>query len=239
MDTHRAKRVVVITGADGGIGRSIVRNLLEHDYAVSLGAPKREILTEVFGPETENVYFAQFDAFDPTSSQKWVASTLKRFGRIDALVNAAGLAERVTLYDDNDDALDRLWQVNAKAPLRMIRLCLPHLEATGEGRIVNLVSLAGKRVKNAAVGYAMTKYALMAVTQSTRTLTWDKGIRCTAICPGWVRTPMSANAANPSVPPEDMTSPDTIAHLVRTAIELPNSAAVADISVNCEFEDLF
>ena len=239
MSKIKKDRVVMIAGADGGIGRHVVHELMEHGYAVSLGALSVANLTDLFGAESDLLRFARFDAFDPQSAKDWVSATADRFGRIDVLVNATGLAERVTLYDDNEDALDRLWQVNAKAPLRMTRLCLPYLEASGEGRIVNLVSLAGKRVRNAAVGYAMTKYALMAVTQSTRTLTWDKGIRCTAICPGWVRTPMSAQAKNPSVPPEEMTSPQTIAHLVRTAIELPNTAAVGDISVNCEFEDVF
>lgn len=233
------KKVVMITGADGGIGQCIAREMAASGYFVSLGALDRSALQSLFGPETQDSLYATFDAFDPQSACDWVDATAQKFGRIDALVNAAGLAERVTLLDENDDALDRLWQVNAKAPLRMTRLCLPHLEAVGEGRIVNLVSLAGKRVKNAAVGYAMTKYALMAVTQSTRTLCWDKGIRCTAICPGWVRTPMSEQAKDPSVSPDDMTKPETIAELVRTAIELPNEAAIADISVNCEFEDVF
>ncbi len=215
---HQQKgAVVMITGAAGGIGQAVARDLLEHGYCVSLGARSVNSLERVFGRETPERKHACFDA----------------------LVNCAGLAERVTLWDDNDEALDRLWAVNAKSPLRMTRLCIPHLEKTGRGRIVNLASLSGKRVRNSAVGYAMTKYALMAVTHSTRTLTWDKGIRCTAICPGWVRTPMSDNAKNPSVSPEDMITPDSIAHLVRTAIELPNSAAVAELSVNCEFEDLF
>lgn len=237
---HQQKgAVVMITGAAGGIGQAVARDLLEHGYCVSLGARSVNSLERVFGRETPERKHACFDALDPRTASDWVDGTVKQFGRIDALVNCAGLAERVTLWDDNDEALDRLWAVNAKSPLRMTRLCIPHLEKTGRGRIVNLASLSGKRVRNSAVGYAMTKYALMAVTHSTRTLTWDKGIRCTAICPGWVRTPMSDNAKNPSVSPEDMITPDSIAHLVRTAIELPNSAAVAELSVNCEFEDLF
>lgn len=232
-------KVVVITGADGGIGQAVTKEFAAHGYRLSLGALDPSVLQEQIGSETAETIHARFDAFDPSTASAWIDQTVDKFGRIDALINLAGSGERVTLFDDDEEALDRLWQINAKAPLRMTRLCIPHLEKTGEGRIVNLVSLAAKRVKNAAVGYAMTKYAMMAVSQSTRTHTWDKGIRCTALCPGWVRTPMSAAAKNPSVPPEDMTSPETVAHLIRTVIELPNSAAIADLNLNCEFEDLF
>lgn len=238
-DWVKDRPVVVISGSDGGIGAAISKELIAHDYRVSLGVLDPSKLVSLYGETTDDRHYARFDAFDPKSATNWVNDTAKKFGRIDGLINCAGLADRVSLYDDNDAALDRLWEVNAKAPLRLTRLCLPHLEDTGRGRITNLVSLAGKRVRNAMVGYAMTKYALMAVTHSTRTLTWDKGVRATAVCPGWVSTEMSVNAKTHKIEPEDMITPETLAHLVRVNMELPNSAAIAELLVNCEFEDVF
>ena len=231
--------VVLLSGADGGIGTVVAKDLMSHGYRVSMGAMDIQTLVKIHGPEKVEAIYAEFNAFKYESAQNWVSKTIDRYGRIDALVNCVGWAERVTLYDENEEGLDRLWEVNAKAPLRLTRLCLPYLEKTGAGRVVNLASLAGKRVRNAAVGYAMSKYALMAVTHATRTLTWDKGIRATAICPGWVRTEMSKNVKNKSIEPGEMITPETIALLVRTAIELPNSAAIAEFLVNCEFEDMF
>lgn len=232
-------RVALISGADGGIGRMIAKNLIDNGYRVSLGALDPSALSELFGSEAESQLYSKFDALDHGSAQDWVDRTVDHFGQIDVLINCAGHAEKVTLYDDNDDALDRLFAINAKAPLRLTRLCLPELEKTGHGRVVNLVSLAAKRVRNSAVGYAMSKYALLGVTHATRTLTWDKGVRATAICPGWVRTEMAMNGVGRQIEAEDMTSPETLAHLVRTTIELPNSAAIAELIVNCEFEDLY
>ncbi len=228
-------RVALVSGANRGIGFAVARELLDNGYLVSLGARRPESLARAHGPESESLHFAEFDAFRPETANEWVEQAAARFGAIDALVNNAGLAEQFTLLDENEDVLDRLWEVNVKAPMRLTRLCLPHLEKSGSGRIVNLASLSGKRVRNAFVGYNMTKFAMMGLTHTTRHVSWHKGVRATAICPGFVRTDMSAYTDK--IRPEDMIQPETIAHLVRTAIELPNNAAVAEMLVNCRLED--
>jgi len=230
------RRVVLVSGGNRGIGLAIAQELSRGGYRLSLGVREPTALAAVLGPESDDLHFAHFDAFDKATAENWVAAAVARFGRIDALVNNAGSGERVALMDDNEEALDRLWTVNAKAPLRMTRLCLPHLEATGRGRIVNVVSLSGKRVRNAFVGYNMTKYALMGLTHTTRHVAWEKGVRATAVCPSFVRTAMSGYTSK--VAPEDMIQPETMAELVRTLIELPNNAAIAELLVNCRLEDM-
>ena len=226
----------MVSGANRGIGAAVASELLANGYRVSMGARRPGSLVDAHGPEARDRHYAEFDAFRADTSVRWVSETLDRFGRIDALVNNAGSAERVSLLDDNEDALDRLWTVNAKAPLRLTRLCLPHLEKSGRGRIINVASMSGKRVRNAFVGYNMTKFAMMGLTHTTRHVAWDKGVRATVICPSFVRTEMSAYSHK--VDPADMIQPETIAQMVRTAIELPNNAAVAEMLVNCRLEDM-
>lgn len=235
MTTENSGRVALVTGASRGIGFAIAKELAAHGYRLSLGARDTTALEAAFGPENEQFHYARFDAYEPASAEAWVTGAVTRFGRIDALVNNAGLGERVSLMDDNDEALDRLFAVNVKAPLRMTRLCMPHLEKTGAGRIVNIVSMSGKRVRNAFVGYNMTKFAVMGLTHTTRHVAWEKGVRATAICPSFVRTEMSAYTNK--VTPDEMIQPETLASLVRTAIELPNTAAMAEMLVNCRLED--
>ena len=235
MTPEHHSRVALISGASRGIGLAIARELVEHGYRLSLGARDVKALEAQLGPENDRLHYAHFDAYDPVTSEQWVAAAAAKFQRIDALVNNAGLGERVSLMDDNDEALDRLWAVNVKAPLRLTRLCMPHLEATGAGRIINVASLSGKRVRNAFVGYNMTKFAVMGLTHTTRHVAWEKGVRATAICPSFVRTEMSSYTNK--VKPEDMIQPETLASLVRTAIELPNNAAMAEMLVNCRLED--
>lgn len=228
--------VVLVSGANKGIGRAIAARLRSDGFRVSLGARNVKALEEAHGPENDAVLFSHFDAFEPDSAAQWVDATIAKFGQIDALVNNAGLGEQVTIMDDNDAALDRLWQVNVKAPLRLTRLCLPYLEACGHGRIVNIASLSGKRVRNAFVGYNMTKFALMGLTHTTRHVAWEKGVRATAVCPSFVRTEMSAYTGK--VAPDDMIQPETLAELVSTLIQLPNTAAMAEMLLNCRLEDM-
>lgn len=237
---ERGKPVILISGSDGGIGLAIAADLLEHGYCLSLGAMEPNALVTKLGPETADKIYQPFNAFERGSAEAWVGRTAEAFGRIDGLVNAIGIGTpRVELMEDDDEGLDKLWAVNVKAPLRLTRLCMPYLEACGKGRVVNLVSLGGKRIRNVSVGYGTTKFAAMGLTHATRTYGWDKGIRATAICPGWVATERVLKSPTRKLQPDEMIQPSTIAHLVRTAIELPNSAAMAEMVVNCEFEDLF
>jgi NAD(P)-dependent dehydrogenase (short-subunit alcohol dehydrogenase family) len=228
--------VILISGGDGGIGSAIVEELRSHGYRLSLGALDVGHLVEKFGPETVDTLYQSFDAFDAESAGNWVDRTINKFGQIDGIVNAIGIRERVAIMDDNDAGLDRLW---IKTPLRLIRLCMPYLENCGRGRVVNIVSLGGKRIRNVTVGYGVSKFAQMGLTHAVRTYGWDKGIRATAICPGWVRTSMGMTSPTLKIPHEQMTAPETVAQMVRTAIELPNNAAMAEMVINCEFEDLF
>jgi NAD(P)-dependent dehydrogenase (short-subunit alcohol dehydrogenase family) len=110
------------------------------------------------------------------------------------------------------------------------------VDATVE-RFGQIASLSGKRVKNLNAGYQMSKHAVIALNHAVRRAGWDDGIRATAICPGFVNTDMAASLAD--LPPEAMTQPEDIALLVANTIEMPNSASVAEILVNCRHEDLF
>ena len=141
--------------------------------------------------------------------------------------------ESVSVNDveDNEEALDRMWTVNVKAPLSLTRLTLPHLRKSGSGRVINVASLAGKAVWGDSVGYSMTKFAAVALSHATRHGGWDDGVRCTALCPGYVATDMTSKVERISV--DNMISPNDLAELVRTVISLSNSASVAELVVNC------
>jgi NAD(P)-dependent dehydrogenase (short-subunit alcohol dehydrogenase family) len=180
------------------------------------------------------VHVARFDAEDPDTHRAWIDEAAARFGGIDGLVNNAGAHHAMTLRNPDPAALDRLWSVNCKAPLNLIHLALPHLEASGQGRIVNIASLSGKRVRNDAVAYNMTKHAMIALNHAARRIAWDKGVRSTAICPSFVRTDMTAGAAFPA---GQMTDPVDLATIVATVLALPNHATMAEVLVNCRLED--
>jgi NAD(P)-dependent dehydrogenase (short-subunit alcohol dehydrogenase family) len=232
-------RVIMISGANRGIGLAVARCLHDKGYSLSLGArdPAR-LEAATAGLDPARVLRRAYEANDRNPggglARVWLESTVARFGRLDGLVNAAGILRQVTVEDDDEAAFDELWRVNVMGPLRLTRLALPHLKAGGAGRIVNLASLSGKRVAGPSAGYAMSKFAVVALSQATRHSGWDEGVRVTALCPGYVATEMVADVADP--PAEAMIQPADLAELVATVIALPNTAAVAELPVNCRLE---
>ena len=224
-------RVVMVSGANRGIGRAMAVGLLAKGYRLSLGARRPEAVDDIAG---ERALGVAYDAIDPASAGTWVDATLARFGRIDALINNAGVLRHASVEDGRDEDFEHLWQVNAMGPLRVTRAALPHLKRCGSGRIVNVVSLAGKRLRGDNAGYSMSKFAALALTHGTRRAGWRDGVRVTALCPAWVATDM-ASCAN--VPPQEMIQPSDLCELVATVLALPNSASVAELLINCRFED--
>jgi NADP-dependent 3-hydroxy acid dehydrogenase YdfG len=226
----------MISGANRGIGLAIAERLYGDGYTLSLGARRLESLARFLaGVEPGRTLAHVYEAGGKRSAAEWVGATAERFGRIDAVVNNAGIGHDFTIEDEDESLLDAMWEVNAKGPLRVIRAAFPHLKASGAGRIVNIASLSGKRVAGQALtGYAMSKYATMALTHGVRYSGWKHGIRATAICPGFVATDMSADVT--SIAQAEMIQPESIAALVATVLSLPNTASVTEIPVNCRLE---
>ncbi len=223
-----AGKVVMISGAARGIGRAVAERLLAAGCQVSAG------VRDVSRAPEGSVGFA-YDANRRGSALGWVDATVARFGRVDALVNAAGINPRATLLEGPDDAFQDLWTVNAMGPIHVIRAAWPHLVAGGEGRVINISSLSGKRVRNDNLGYAMSKFAVMALTQEVRRLGWDHGIRATALCPGFVDTDMTAHVTK--WPRDKMSRPEDLALAAEMLLRLSNTASVAELLVNCRHED--
>jgi NADP-dependent 3-hydroxy acid dehydrogenase YdfG len=230
-------RVIMISGASRGIGRAVAALLHEKGYSVSLGVRDPEAVERSLSQhDGDRTLCCCFDAEDRASFAPWLETTLLRFGRLDGLINNAGTSNNFSIETGEETELDRLLAINVKAPLFLTRLCLPHLRRSGAGRIINIGSLSGKRVRNENIAYAMSKFALMALSHGTRRIGWEDGVRVTAVCPSFVRTDLTAGVKK--VPREAMIDPEDLAELVATAIALPNTAAIAELLVNCGLEDM-
>ncbi len=140
-------RVIMVSGANRGIGRAIANKLAEEGYQLSLGARNPG---DISMPGKTEVLTHQWEATSTTDSADWVNATLEKFGRIDGVVLNAGVIYRVGLEDGSEEELDKMWAVNFKGPLRLVRAALPSLKSSGHGRVVNIVSLSGVRVMGAA-----------------------------------------------------------------------------------------
>ncbi|MGF6535673.1 NAD(P)-dependent dehydrogenase (short-subunit alcohol dehydrogenase family) [Paraburkholderia sp. GAS206C] len=227
------QKVAMISGASRGIGREIADELDRRGYLLSLGVRNPAGFNDSYA---DSLVF-EYEARDPEAGRRWVDATIERFGGINVLISNAGICKPISLEDGTDELLEETLDINVKAPFRLIQAALPHLRRAGNARVIQIASLSGKRVKNLNAGYQMSKHAIIALNHAVRRAGWDDGIRATAICPGFVNTEMAAGIAD--LPPEAMTQPDDIARLVANTIEMPNSASVAEILVNCRHEDLF
>jgi NAD(P)-dependent dehydrogenase (short-subunit alcohol dehydrogenase family) len=236
-----AERVVMISGANRGIGLAIARRLHADGYRLSLGARDQAALARVTSAfDAGRTLLCRFDATRPESAQSWLDETLARYGRLDALVNNAGILRMVTLDKGTEAELDEMWDVNVKAPFRLLRLALPHLRKAGHGRVVNIASTDAKRYRDPTVslGYAMTKHALLAVSHAAKFAGWEDGVRVTALCPGAVETDLIAGI--PGVTPgPGRIKPDTIAGVVSMLLTLPDNASVAELVVNTRLESSY
>ena len=228
-------RVAMVSGAGRGLGAAIADRLLEDGWALSLGLRDQSQAKRFFAGESR-MLVTDFDATRPASAGTWVDATAAHFGRIDALVNNAGILRMVDFDQGSEDDLDDLWAINVKAPFRLIRAALPHLKATGAGRVVNIASTDAKRYRGGtSVGYAMTKHALLAMTQAVRHAGWDEGVRATALCPGAIDTDLVANLPG-TTPKADRLTPETVAGMVAFILSLPNQASVPEFIANTRLE---
>ncbi|MBT3498812.1 MAG: SDR family NAD(P)-dependent oxidoreductase [Gemmatimonadales bacterium] len=235
IDPHG--RVVMLSGATGGIGAAITRRLSEDGFRLSLGVRNVDAAREAFpGLEADGGLIHRFEAGEADTAKAWVDATAEHFGQIHVLINNAGILRQVFFDEGDEDLLDELWTVNVKAPFRLIRHALPHLSETGGGRIINVGSTDAKRYRaGVSVGYAMSKHALMAMSHAAKAAGWEHGVRVTALCPGAVDTPMIQSI--PGVTPVDeRIQPTDLAEIVAFLLGLPNNASVPELVVNTRLE---
>jgi NAD(P)-dependent dehydrogenase (short-subunit alcohol dehydrogenase family) len=240
--TTTEPRTVLISGASRGIGRAIAERLLAEGHRLSLGVRNPQALRgtsldpEGSAQQARRLLVHPYEASDPASAAAWVKASAARFGGFDSVIHCAGLFSRAPLLfaDGQEQEIEQLWQVNLMGPWWLTRAAWPQLAAHGQGRVVVLVSMSGKRSKGRLAAYTASKFALMGLAQTMRNEGWEQGIRVSAICPSWVNTDMAA-AVN-AMPKEAMTQPGDIAALTSQLLQLPNSCVPFELALNCNLE---
>jgi NAD(P)-dependent dehydrogenase (short-subunit alcohol dehydrogenase family) len=230
-------RVALVSGAGRGIGAATAQRLLAEGWAVSLGmrsGPPPDWAGEGTGP----VQAVAYDAADPGAEARWVAAALDRFGRIDAIVANAGVMIPKTVIEAEDHDIRAMMEVNVLAPRRLAQAAWDALSSSGRGRVIILASLSGKRVKSSRSGsYSLSKFAAVALAHALRHEGFARGIRATAVCPGFVATDMAL--AITDRPAAQMTQAADLARVIAMLLDLPNEASVAEFAVNCQLEENF
>lgn len=173
-------KVALVTGGSGGIGRGIARRL-DAEGATVLTAQRGE------DDEFEGIVA---DLADPDGPQAAVAAVVERAGRLDVLVNNAGLMQEASVEGTTTEAWSRMLAVNLTAPFLAIKAALPHLRERA-GSIVNVGSIEGLGANPLHAAYCASKAGLHGLTRAVAVDHGHEGIRCNAVAPGWIDTALN------------------------------------------------
>ena len=185
------KRSAIVTGAAGGIGKSIAEALSQEGYDVIV-ADKDEInglsVSEAIGG-----VFIRVDLTDRESCRHLIEAAVEELGRIDILVNNAGFQYVKPLEDFPEDKWEEMLQVMLTAPFLLTKYAWPHMKKRNWGRVVNIASIHGLVASPNKVGYTSAKHGLLGLTRTAALEGGAHGITVNAICPAYVRTSLVEN----------------------------------------------
>jgi NADP-dependent 3-hydroxy acid dehydrogenase YdfG len=238
MSNNIEGKVVVITGASSGLGEATARMLSAQGATVVLGARRVErivALADELVRGGAQALALQTDVTRATDVQRLVDAAVEKYGRIDVMINNAGLMpssplERLKIAD-----WDRMIDVNIKGVLYGIAAALPHMQARKSGHIVNVSSVAGHRVRAGTAVYSATKHAVRVLTEGLRQEVKAYNIRTTIVSPGAVATELPDSITEADVQAgvkafyEIAVSPDAFARAVVYALSQPDDVDINEI----------
>lgn len=231
-------KVILITGASSGIGAGIARELAKTDAVLLLGARREDrlaALAEELRFNGAEVDVKALDVTDRTSVEAFAAFALEKWGRIDVIVNNAGIMPLSPMASLKVDEWDQMVDVNIKGVLYGIAAVLSSMLAREAGHIINIASIGALAVSPTAAVYCATKFAVRAISDGLRQE--NSQLRVTCIHPGVVESELAGTITDPTAA-EAMKSyraialqPDAIGRAVRYAIEQPDEVDVNEIVV--------
>ncbi len=191
MSKNESKPVAIVTGGGTGIGSATAMLLIDAGWNVVICGRRSSILQKV--ADSTGAHAVALDMSQETSADELINSTLEQFGRVDGLVLNAAVAHSARFIDTNDSLWRDMFETNLLASARLARTLIPHFPADG-GSIVGVASLAALRASSFLSGYAASKAGLGMMLQSVAVEFGHKGVRANLVCPGLVKTEMSASA---------------------------------------------
>ena len=237
MENNIKDKVVIITGASSGMGEAAAKHLATLGATVVLGARRGDKIENMAKDIQETGGKALAVAMDVTNLEQvknLVDTAVQKFGRIDVILNNAGIMPLSPMDRINVEEWNTMIDVNIKGVLNGIAAVLPYMKEQKFGQIINTSSVAGHKVFSGSAVYSATKYAVRALTEGLRMEVKPYNIRTTIVCPGAVKTELlehiseaDIQQANKDYVGEVGISPDSFARVIAFAISQP-----ADVDIN-------
>jgi NADP-dependent 3-hydroxy acid dehydrogenase YdfG len=233
--TGLSDKVILITGASSGIGEATVRELAAGGAKLFIGARRGDRLQALADELGANIAWQELDVTDAANFAAFADAAEARFGRIDVLINNAGVMPLSPLAALKTDEWKRMIDVNIHGVLNGIAAVLPRFVAQKNGHVVNVASVGAHLVLPTAAVYCGTKYAVWAITEGLRQEHDD--IRTTIISPGVTATELGDDITDPQVAAalkdwrQKSLTPDAIARAIRYALEQPDGVDINEVIV--------
>jgi NAD(P)-dependent dehydrogenase (short-subunit alcohol dehydrogenase family) len=229
------ERAALITGASSGIGLAIAQVLAQEGHALTVSARRPDKLTsaaEALARLGADVHAVAGNMADEDDVQRVVAEHRARYGRLDVLVNCAGLGAGAGVDTLETKRVDLQLDVNLRAPILLYRETVDLLKAAGHEHrgalVVNVASISAKRGRAWLSVYSATKAGLVAFTEAMNEELNGDGVKSVALAPAWVDTPMT-DFIKAQVAPEEMISTQDVAESVRFLLKLSPNCVVPEI----------
>ncbi|HBS04352.1 MAG TPA: NAD(P)-dependent oxidoreductase [Leptospiraceae bacterium] len=223
MTTPEREKVILVTGATRGIGHAIAENLA-NAYPLIITGRSTDALNALKNKLTDAGGKVEAIAADLTSSddiKNLVESSIRSMGRIDCLINNAGMGIFGRVDEIQEDDFRYVMELNLMAPYQLTKAVLPDMISRKSGQIINISSVAGLNGFKGGGAYAASKFALNGFTESLREDVKEFGIAVTAVCPGGVRTEFGGNPASVR---DFVLEPQDVAHTVRYLVDESETA---------------
>ena len=227
-------KVAIITGASKGIGKALALALAGEGAKVALSARSEKLLQQLqqeIGQKGGEAMIFAGDMRDERSIKNFVRQTVEHFGRLDILINNAGLGHFSPIADLTTADWDEMFALNVRGLFLATWEALPHLRAAGMSAVVNISSLAGKNAFVGGGGYASTKHAVMGFSRCLMLEERKNGVRVLVICPGSVATEFSPNSAKDPERRARIIQADDVAASVLHMLKMPQNAMVSEIDI--------
>ncbi|MBI9089397.1 MAG: SDR family oxidoreductase [Desulfobacterium sp.] len=237
-------KTAIITGASSGIGEVTAKALAENGFNVVLIARREALLVKLrdeLEAQGHSALVCPADITDRNQVKAAVGNALEKWGRIDVLINNAGIMPLSFMKNLHEDEWDRMIDVNIKGVLNGIGAVLPAMQAQNRGHIINVSSVAGIKVMPTAAVYCGTKFAVEAITEGLRQEFAMSGtLRTTVIRPGAVATNLMGTITDPEVQPFleqgalgdfQFIQPKAIADAIVFAVNQPLEVSVNEVVI--------
>ncbi|CAH2894497.1 MAG: Oxidoreductase, short-chain dehydrogenase/reductase family [uncultured Paraburkholderia sp.] len=236
MSTNIAGKIVVITGASSGLGEATARLLAQQGARLVLGARRLDRLHALASElKLGDQAVVQTDVTDRAQVQRLVDRAIELHGRVDVMLNNAGLMPSAMLARLHVDEWDRMIDVNIKGVLYGVAAALPVMQAQKSGHFINVASVAGHKVGPGGVVYAATKHAVRVISEGLRQEVKPYNIRTTIISPGAVATELTNTITDPDIAAgmaqvyQDAVPADSFARVVAFAISQPEDVDINEV----------